>query len=270
MSKEKLIEEIKSSLEQLSRQYDVFTWQNRIPETDELDMLKNKMLRLCDKLSLLQQTENNVVAAEPVVIKETVAVVQEQPAIVVEKIAPVVVEAPVVHTETKIVAEEKIEARIMQPIIAVAPVVEEIKQVLKEETVIIETKTTVVAEVQTSRTETFKESHGTVAELFKDEESIHDKIGAGHNDFAIADKLKLTPVSDLVKAIGLNEKFLFISELFKNDSALFHQMIDKINGTPTYQEAYMVFDSEVAIKNGLDKSSPAYQSFLDLMHRRFM
>jgi hypothetical protein len=47
-------------------------------------------------------------------------------------------------------------------------------------------------------------------------------------------------------------------------------MIDKINGTPTYQEAYMVFDSEVAIKNSVDKSSPAYQSFLDLMQRRFM
>ncbi len=270
MSKEKLIEDIKSSLEQLSRQYDVFTWQNRIPESDELDMLRNKMLRLCDKLSLLQQTENSVAAAEPVVIKETVVIVEEQPAVVAEKAVPVVIEEPVLHSETKIVAEEKIEHRIIEPVIAATPVVEEVRQIVKEEAVVVETKTAVVAEVQTSRTEAFKESHGTVAELFKDEESIHDKIGASHNGFAIADKLKLTPVSDLVKAIGLNEKFLFISELFKNDSAVFHQMIDRINTTPTYQEAYMVFDSEVAIKNGLDKSSPAYQSFLDLMQRRFM
>ena len=169
MSKEKLIEEIKNSLEQLSRQYDVFTWQNRIPETDELDMLKNKMLRLCDKVSLLQQTENSVAAAEPVVLKETVAVGEEQPAIVIEKVATVL-EAPVVHAETKIVAEEKIEHRVIEPVVAVAPIVEEVRQVIKEETVIVETKTTVVEEVQTSRTETFKESHGTVAELFKDEE----------------------------------------------------------------------------------------------------
>jgi len=88
--------------------------------------------------------------------------------------------------------------------------------------------------------------------------------------FAIADKLKLSPVTDLVKAIGINEKFLFISQLFNDDSIKYQSAIDKLNTSSNFAEAYMYFDSEITSGNQIDKNSDACRQFVDLLQRRFM
>ncbi|MCB0850372.1 MAG: hypothetical protein KDC20_11565, partial [Bacteroidetes bacterium] len=61
MTKQSVVEEIRTALEQISRQFAVFTAGNRIPEDDELDMLKGKMIRLYDKINMLQLVEGNSV-----------------------------------------------------------------------------------------------------------------------------------------------------------------------------------------------------------------
>ncbi len=268
MTNEKLVSEIRSSLEQISRQYETFTWQNRVPEEDELEMLKNKLLRLCDKITSLQQPGETPVALQneastaPAPLTEQMVVAEQtiktQPA-VTETIPVMETIEVIVKQEPEIKAEEILQA-VTQPVFAE----------IIEQTIVTTPPPAVVAEVQHSRTDAFKESHSTIAEQYKEEESIHDKIGVGHIGFAVADKLKLSPIPDLVKAIGLNEKFLFISNLFKNESTAFHQVVDRLNNASNYAEAYMLFDSEVALKNSVDKTSEAYLHFLDLLQRRFV
>lgn len=127
-----------------------------------------------------------------------------------------------------------------------------------------------VAEVQAVRSGIFKESEPTIAQQFHESETIHDKIGAEQHAFAVADKLKLSPVADLVKAIGINEKFLFISQLFNNNHQAYQQAIDKLNNSKTFADAYMYFDKEVVSQFHSDKTSDVYKQFIDLLQRRFI
>ncbi|HNR49850.1 MAG TPA: hypothetical protein PKN14_11455 [Bacteroidia bacterium] len=277
MTKQSVVEEIRTALEQISRQFAVFTAGNRIPEDDELDMLKGKMIRLYDKINMLQLVEGNSVQPP----------VQHLPSSGIELMktesAPV---SNVQHenietgnlTEEKSEdiqpAEEKHETIVAdtpstpepqisftpEPEVKIEPIVEQKQEPAKP----------LVAEVQAVRSGIFKESEPTIAQQFHESETIHDKIGAAQHAFAVADKLKLTPVTDLVKVIGINEKFLFISQLFNNNHQAYQQAIDKLNNSKTFADAYMYFDTEVVSQFHSDKTSDVYKQFIDLLQRRFI
>ncbi len=53
----------------------------------------------------------------------------------------------------------------------------------------------------------------------------------------ITSKMQSRPISDLRNSIGLNEKFLFIKELFKGRPDQYNQCIDNLNQTATFEEA---------------------------------
>ena len=255
MTKQSITSEIQVAVEQIYRQWGVFSLDNRIPENDELDMLKSKLMKLHDKINHLQLVESVSSYEQPnqEVVTETV----RQPIVqtVIEKSEPeqrTVVETPK--------TELKVEALIIEEV--KAKPVEEVKSEKNAEPVI--------PPVQTVRAEVFKEVDQTVATMFHETETIHDKIGIAQPAFAIADKLKLSPVADLVKAIGINEKFLFISQLFNDDSIRYQSAIDKLNSSANFAEAYMYFDSEITSGNQIDKNSDACKQFVDLLQRRFM
>ena len=50
-------------------------------------------------------------------------------------------------------------------------------------------------------------------------------------------KLQNKPITDLAKAIGINDKFLFIKELFGGDSDLYNQTIKHLNHFTDLNEA---------------------------------
>jgi hypothetical protein len=258
MTREKLAAEIKEAIEQLLKQYNVFSQDNRIPEFDEAEMLKGKVMRLYDRLNRLQIAEE-MATTEELKIPPTATIKQ----VVFEPVL-----SPVVNQ-----LEKEIEK--LQEVVHTVQTVEtdnldNTVVVEVRESVVKEVKTTNPADVQAVRTEMFKEIQSTIAGSYKEEETIHDKFGTTQAGFAVADKLKLAPVADLIKAIGLNEKFLFISELFNNDQKLYQQVLEKLNTSNSFADAYMYFDSEVVMLQKVDKSSPAYALFLDLLQRRFL
>jgi hypothetical protein len=77
------------------------------------------------------------------------------------------------------------------------------------------------------------------------------------------------PLKDLKKGIGLNDKFLFMTELFRNDEAMYDRSIKTINGFNIYQEAQFWMERELKIKLGWDDEQEATQHFYDLVKRRF-
>lgn len=76
-------------------------------------------------------------------------------------------------------------------------------------------------------------------------------------------------IKDLKKAIGINDRFVFINELFRGDEAMYERSIKTINGFSIYPEAQYWMEREIKIKLGWDDSRPATQEFYALVKRRF-
>lgn len=98
-------------------------------------------------------------------------------------------------------------------------------------------------------------------------ESLNDKLKQGKTE--LVEVLKETPVKDLRKAIGINDRFLFINELFRGDEAMYERSIKTINGFNIFPEAEYWINRELKIKVGWSNDNPTVQHFDQLVRRRF-
>lgn len=98
--------------------------------------------------------------------------------------------------------------------------------------------------------------------------SLNDQLGNGHPE--IVHKLsEATAIKDLKKAIGINDRFVFINELFRGDEVMYERSIKTINNFSIYPEAQYWMERELKIKLGWDNDRPATQEFYALVKRRF-
>ena len=98
--------------------------------------------------------------------------------------------------------------------------------------------------------------------------SINDTFASEASEKTVADKLRQQPIKDLKSAIGLNQKFLFMNDLFEGENEKFNDAINKINSFKTLQEALAFIDSEIS--SAWDKENSSVVNFMDLVERRFM
>lgn len=98
-------------------------------------------------------------------------------------------------------------------------------------------------------------------------ESLNDKLRQGKTE--LVEILKETPVKDLRKAIGINDRFLFINELFRGDEAMYERSIKTINSFNIYPEAEYWINRELKVKIGWNKDNTTVQHFDQLVKRRF-
>ncbi len=86
----------------------------------------------------------------------------------------------------------------------------------------------------------------------------------------VAHKLsEVEGVKDLKKAIGINDRFVFINELFRGDEAMYERSIKTINNFSIYPEAQYWMERELKIKLGWDDNRQAAKDFYALVRRRF-
>jgi hypothetical protein len=109
-----------------------------------------------------------------------------------------------------------------------------------------------------------KELHEVIAEK---KESLNDKLKQEKKELAHA--LKETPIKDLRKAIGINERFTFINELFRGDEAMYERTLKTINSFNIFSEAEYWMNRELKFKLGWTESNEMAQHFYDLVRRRF-
>ncbi|MBS1947553.1 MAG: hypothetical protein JST47_07275 [Bacteroidetes bacterium] len=98
-------------------------------------------------------------------------------------------------------------------------------------------------------------------------ESLNDKL---KSDVAeLASSLKGEPVKDLKKAIGINDRYVFISELFRGDEAMYERSIKTINNFKILPEAEYWMERELKLKLGWDETKGPSKHFYQLVRRRF-
>ena len=86
---------------------------------------------------------------------------------------------------------------------------------------------------------------------------------------SLKNQLNLKPIDSLKTGIGLNEKFLYIRELFGNDHINFANTIAQLNDFSHIQQAENVLYKQFIQTGKWDLQNPHVQTFLQLIYRRF-
>jgi hypothetical protein len=97
--------------------------------------------------------------------------------------------------------------------------------------------------------------------------SLNEKLKQSKID--LGDTLTETPVRDLRKAIGVNDRYLFINELFRGDEIAYERSIKTINSFSIFAEAEYWIQRELKVKNGWDAGNEMVAQFYQLVKRRF-
>ena len=100
-----------------------------------------------------------------------------------------------------------------------------------------------------------------------EKEDFNNKLK--ENKTEVAAILQGTPVKDLRKAIGINDRYLFINELFRGDETMYERSIKTINSFNIYPEAEYWIQRELKVKLGWLEEVEAVKIFDQLVKRRF-
>lgn len=110
-----------------------------------------------------------------------------------------------------------------------------------------------------------KGDHSVLGETIGlDRKSLNETIT---NQISADDLTKIgTPVNDIRKAMGINDRFYFQRELFDNNNTAFNDTLDQINSMNSYNQAYVFLKS----KYNWDESLKETEEFLRAVRRRFL
>jgi hypothetical protein len=100
-------------------------------------------------------------------------------------------------------------------------------------------------------------------------ESLNDKLKSSASYKEIGHSIKGTPIKDLRKAIGINDRYVFINELFRGDETMYERSIKTINSFNIYGEAEFWIKRELKLKLAWPDDNEAVQLFDELVKRRF-
>jgi hypothetical protein len=96
---------------------------------------------------------------------------------------------------------------------------------------------------------------------------LNEKLGA--NQIEIGTLLNNEPIKELKKGIGINDRFLFVQELFRGDEIMYERSIKTIDSFAIYPEAQFWIQRELKLKIGWNEDSATVKHFDQLVKRRF-
>jgi hypothetical protein len=97
-------------------------------------------------------------------------------------------------------------------------------------------------------------------------ESFNEKIGSLKHEDDVLQILRTKPLSSLDEAIGINDKFLFIREIFDGNTELYNQVIQKLESVANLSDAMAVIMSHCGDNSG----NEAARQLIDLIKRKFL
>ncbi len=268
MKEKQISNQIKNLLVSLNQlESDISEGKHLLFQKDKLKDIAIQLHLLADQIGI----EDQVIEA-PVV---SATIVETK----IQEVTPTPTVAKLVETVKEIVPEpEPIPAPIPEPIIEAKEEIVEVpvSKIQEPETLIVpkievevvplkpeikkETVETIVAKLIETKKETIVESV-----------SVNDKLSkSAVPPQNIAEKLKETPISDLVKAIAISKKFEFINLLFDGNSEFYKQCIQTIQASSDYQTAIQFIEQEVIVKYDWQEHEKLAAEFFSLVRRRFL
>lgn len=257
-------------MEMIREQSDtVLSYEGKIPQI-ELDILLENVRKLYDALKELEKLNASADAREVEEVKPVIESPKPEP--VVMELIPDVEEPVAVAVEPVVVAVEP-EKEHHQPEELLAaietPVQASPAQITSEEVLpqagLAQDKNKPAAKSATL----FDEDVPTLADKFTSAPSLHDRFAAATQDDSISARIKSNPIGDLKKAIGINEKFALINELFEGDINAYNESIEALNTAPDEAQALTYLNQTLASKYGWDQRGEAFMKLRGLVERRY-
>lgn len=113
----------------------------------------------------------------------------------------------------------------------------------------------------------YRPAQKTMGDLFSPPKTVSDVLQS-NGDNSLASKIQQHRISDIKAAIGINDKFTFINDLFKGEIANYNQSIEKLNNMESYQEA-MEYLVQLKLETGAPENKEAFSKFTELIKRRY-
>ena len=110
----------------------------------------------------------------------------------------------------------------------------------------------------------------TTLDLFSSasDNSLAGRLTHSGEDTSVAGKMQHERLQNIRSAIGINEKFLFVNELFKGDLSRYNRVIDELNVMKTRQgtDTYLL---ELRIEGQWTEDHHAFQKLKEIVDRKF-
>lgn len=100
------------------------------------------------------------------------------------------------------------------------------------------------------------------------DKSVNEQLSA-QKQVSVAEKLQKSKIDDLRKVIGLNQKFLFMNDLFEGEKAHYDYALNHLNELHTLEEANNFLINDLAAKHSWDINSDTAKNFKELVERKF-
>ncbi len=104
-----------------------------------------------------------------------------------------------------------------------------------------------------------------VADKFQSKKFVHDNISKKNIKKDVSSKMQSKPINDINSAIGLNDKFIFIRELFGNNKEHYHETVQVLNNFDTYDNAVKFLDDNF----DWEPENENYERLKELVRRKF-
>jgi hypothetical protein len=105
------------------------------------------------------------------------------------------------------------------------------------------------------------------ADLFTPPKTVSDVFN-GNGESTLAEKIKNNKIADIRTAIGINDKFTFINEIFKGELAKYNQAIEQFNSMTSYDEA-IEFIGASGLATGTAENKQAIARLSEILKRKF-
>jgi len=100
--------------------------------------------------------------------------------------------------------------------------------------------------------------------------TINQRMSAQLNKGGVADQPAGTPVADLKQAISLNDKLLYIKDLFNGYNLSYSEAIEILNRLGSFEDAERFLTKNYVTKNNWESKADTAAKFYGLLKRRYM
>lgn len=98
--------------------------------------------------------------------------------------------------------------------------------------------------------------------------TVNDQFARGERPI-LADLQKNVRIDNIKNHITINQRFMFVNDLFHGKVDEFEMAVDNLETQPTYQNALEFLTSNFGEKNGWDMESETVLEFLDVVEKRY-
>lgn len=242
MEKEALLDIILQDLKELDRLLRTFSGKDHIPEAF-IHLAQSKVSGIANEVGLLGSLAKS--SSQTTAAPETTPQPESEP-------TPITAPAPEPEEEPKMEQTEELTEE-----------AQEQSKVESKEQPKVESKLQKPTVAPPSSPEAPGTEKKVLGELLgKDRTSFNEKLGNGQGD---GSNKVLSPITDLRKGLGINDRFFFQRELFNGSSDVMNQTLDQLNQMNSLSSA----KSFLAANFKWKPDQEAVHAFMDLLERRF-